>query len=150
MSWESLERSAEKGPISIGVKLILIIAFLALVIGVTSFILMPAREAARVVEKTLDADNVIYNYEYFKQAWQDIGAMDKKIVTAQAAIDSFSESAGPREKWDFRDKEESARLKTNLTGLQNVRADMVATYNARAKMANRSIFMGKDVPPSVE
>jgi hypothetical protein len=150
MSWESLEKSADKGPISFGVRIILIVITLAVVIGVARFILMPVTQAAKVVEKTLDADNVIYNYEYFKQAYQDIGAIDKKIVTAQAAINEFSESAGSREKWDSRDKEESARLKTNLTGLQNVRNDMVATYNARAMMVNRSIFMGKDVPASVE
>ena len=150
MSWDSLERSAEKGPISLGVRLILIVVVLAVVIWGIRLFLMPAQQAARIAEKTLDADNVIYNYEYFKQAYQDIGAMDLKIATAGAAIDDFNESAGPREKWDFRDKEESARLRTNLTGLQNVRNDMVATYNARARMVNRSIFMGKDVPSLIE
>jgi hypothetical protein len=150
MSWDSLDKSADKGPVSLGVRVILIIAVLAIVGGGVRFLLMPANQAAKAVEKTLDADNAIYNYEYFKQAYQDICAMDKKIATAQAAVDEFSEDAGPREKWDSQDKQEGARLKTNLTGLRNVRNDLVATYNARAKMVNRSIFMGKDVPASIE
>jgi hypothetical protein len=119
-------------------------------VWIGGLILFPVQQAGRVVEKTLDADNVIYNYEYFKQAWQDVQAMDQKIITARTAIDDFNVSAGGRDKWDFRDKEESARLSTNLTGLRNVRNDMVATYNARARMVNRSIFMGKDVPSSIE
>ena len=109
----------------------------------------PARQAAKVVEKTLDADNAIYNYEYFKQAYQDIQAMDKKIATAQSAVDEFIKSAGPREKWDFRDKEEGVRLTTNLVGLKNVRDDLIATYNARSKMVNRAIFQGHDTPEMI-
>ena len=117
---------------------------------VLRLMLYPAAQATKVYEKTLDADNAIYNYEYFKQAYQDILATGQKIVTAQAAVDEFIKTAGPRDKWDFRDKEESARLATNLTGLKNVRNDMVATYNARSKMANRSIFQGRELPVSIE
>ena len=117
---------------------------------VARLVLYPAEQATKIVKKTLDADNVIYNYEYFKQAFQDIKAMDLKIATAQSAVEEFNKSAGPREKWDFRDKDESSRLNSNLVGAKNVRNDMVATYNARSKMVNRSIFMGRDVPAEIE
>ncbi|MFA6445757.1 MAG: hypothetical protein WCW14_00715 [Candidatus Paceibacterota bacterium] len=132
------------------VRVIFIILGAMVGIWVVHLVLYPANQATRVYEKMLDADNAIYNYEFFKQAYQDIKAMDEKIVTARAAVDQFVKDTGPRDKWDFRDKEESARLNTNLIGLKNVRNDMVATYNGRAKMVNRSIFMGKDVPSSID
>lgn len=113
-------------------------------------VLYPADQAVKVYEKTLDADNAIYNYEYFKQAYQDVRAMDVRIANAQAELDAFVNSAGPRDKWDRDDKTEHARLSANLTGTRNVRADLVATYNARARMANRSLFMGRDIPQSID
>lgn len=111
-------------------------------------VLYPANQAVKVYEKTLDADNIIYNYEYFKQQYQDILAIDKKIINAKSELDNFI-SLTPRQNWDFQDKQEYSRLTTNLTGLKNVKNEMVATYNARANMVNRKIFMGKDVPAQI-
>lgn len=112
-------------------------------------VMYPANQAQRIYEKTLDADNVIYNYEYFKQAYHDIKAMDEKERAARAELLSFTDSSGPRSGWDFRDKDEHARLSANVTGIQQVRAEMVSQYNARANMVNRKIFMGTDVPAQV-
>jgi len=108
------------------------------------------QQTGEVVKKTVSADNVIYNYEYFKRQYQDVQAQDRKIELAKQVLDDFLKSAGPRENWDFRDKEEQQRLQANLTGLNNVRAEMRAEYNARSKMVNRNIFMGKDVPAEIE
>jgi len=108
------------------------------------------QQTGEVVKKTVSADNVIYNYEYFKRQYQDVQAQDRKIELAKQVLDDFLKSAGPRENWDFRDKEEQQRLQANLTGLNNVRAEMRAEYNARSKMVNRNIFIGKDVPAEIE
>ena len=148
-------KSKERGMSKIGVVgavvLVTVLVFvLVIVLRVVGLAFYAGDQAAVVVEKTVSADNVIYNYEYFKKQYQDIQAQDKKIVVAKQALEDFLKSAGPRENWDFRDKEEQQRLQANLTGLANVRAEMVAEYNARAKMANRSIFMTKDVPAQVE
>lgn len=119
-----------------------------------SCVLHPAvyagQQANKVFEKTLDADNAIYNYEWFKSQLQNVGSMDRKIEIAQGQLTAFQESAGPRDKWDFRDKEEAARLAANLSGIRNVRSDMVAEYNARSRMANRAIFKGRDVPEFIQ
>jgi hypothetical protein len=133
---------------------IIFFAILALLASLASCVLLrpavyTAQQANKVFEKTVDADNMIYNYEWFKSRVQDIWSMDRKIVIARGELASFLEGAGPREKWDFRDKEEAARLRTNYIGICNVRSDMVAEYNARSRMANRAIFMGKDVPEFV-
>jgi len=140
--WEKLEKKISKGPLHafFGILVIMIVIGLVLhFIGLLS-------QSGKIVAKTVDADNVIYNYEYFKEAYQDVQATDLKIVNAQEAIDAFTVAAGPRSEWDFSDKEEVARLNTVLLGLKNYRAEVAAKYNARSKMANRSIFKGGELP----
>lgn len=124
-----------------------VLGFFVLVTGAffLRITLYPAAQAVRIYEKTADADNVIYNYEYFKQQYQDIQSFQRKIVTAKEELSSFK-NLTPRENWDFQDKQEYSRLTANLTGLKNMLNDMVGQYNARANMVNRKIFMGTNVP----
>jgi ABC-type Fe3+-hydroxamate transport system substrate-binding protein len=108
-----------------------------------------ADTTTQIVDKTLNADNVVNNYEWFKQQAEDNTALLKKTEAAEQAVNSFNKDAGPREKWTFEDKIESARLAAVHLGLQSQREDLVATYNARSKMANRSIFK-QGVPSHLE
>lgn len=102
-----------------------------------------------VIDKTLDPNNVIYNYEYFKQANQDIQALDQKIADAQTAANNFDAQFKNRKDMDRDDKQESDRLHAVLAGLQQERLTEVATYNARAQMANRNIFQTHDLPSHI-
>ncbi len=93
-----------------------------------------------IIQKTYNADNVIYNYEWFKQTAEDIKATEKQTADAQVAIQSFEQAAGPRDKWTFEDKTEDSRLRAVFQGLQNHYTSLVADYNAHAAEANRNIF----------
>lgn len=103
-----------------------------------------------VIDKTINADNAIYNYEWFKQQAEDIKALQNKQQIAQQAFETFKSEAGKRENWTFEDKTESARLAAVSQGLKNQLEDVVATYNARAKMANRNIFKDGIIPSAFE
>ena len=98
------------------------------------------------VSKTINADNAIYNYEWFKQTHEDIEATKRKLDNASITLDVFKEEAGPRVDWTFEDKTESSRLGTIKLGLQNHLEQIIANYNARAKMANRNIFQNSILP----
>ena len=128
----------------------MILLAIVLFVFVLRIVCTPVEQETRIHEKTIDADNVVHNYEFFKQQAQDIKATDAKIKTAQTEMSSFKEVAGDRDEWDYNDKNEYARLTANVTGLKNYRNEQVATYNARAKMANRSIFKTKELPESFE
>lgn len=106
-------------------------------------------QANRVFEKTFDADNMVGNYEWFKQQYQDIKAYDVKITASQLSFDTFLNSAGDRKTWTFEDKQEYNRQNTVINALKIQRASMVAEYNARASMANRNIFRTNDLPESL-
>ena len=145
MGWEDVERSVEKGPVPAFLKIGGIVLFIVIVCAVVGFVLNPFRQAGRIMDKTIDADNVIYNYEWFKQRHQDIEAIDSKIADADATVEQFKVDAGPRDGWHREDREEHSRLSSVALGLKQQRADLAAEYNARSMMVNRSIFKAGDV-----
>lgn len=104
-----------------------------------------------IIDQTLTADNAIYNYEWFKQQYEDIDASKKKLANAQDSYSAFKASLpASRTKWSFEDKQEDARLNSVVLGLQNYLEQLVADYNARAKMANRNIFQDGVIPSFIE
>lgn len=150
--WERTAERVERGPVSAMVTIgclsavALVIVGLFVVVGSSlGFIANPFKQAARVINKTIDADNVIYNYEWFKRQHESIGAIDGKIAESDTAVRSYEESLGDRKDWDREDKIEHSRLESVLLGLRQQREDMVAEYNARSRMANRNIFKAGDI-----
>lgn len=113
---------------------------LGVVLGVISLPFNIFNQANRIINKTIDADNVIYNYEWFKKVCGEIKAQDSIVDRAIAAQDEFEASAGDRSTWDWNDKNEHAMLRQNVTGAKNTRASMAQEYDARARMMNRAIF----------
>ena len=101
-------------------------------------------------DKTLNAENAIYNYEYFKQQKESIDALNQKLGNANESIISFKESAGDRKDWTFEDKDEYSRLNAVKDGLYNQLKDAIADYNAKSNMANRSIFKDNIVPNYID
>lgn len=103
-----------------------------------------------VVDKTINADNALYNYEWFKRQKESIDATNKKLIIAQNAVDNFKSEAGDRKDWTFEDKNESARLSAVAQGIESQLRDMIAEYNARTKMANRNIFQDGILPDFID
>ena len=91
-----------------------------------------------VAEQTLNAENAIYQYEWFLQTAEDIVALNKKEKRAEQNIQEFKVTADSTRE----DKNELARLRAIKTGISNMLDDTMAKYNARSKMANRAIFKG--------
>lgn len=145
MPWQAYEKAAERGPAAILWKVGFLFLGIVIVVGLVGFVLNPFRQAGRIVNQTIDADNVLYNYEWFKQRHEGINAIDRKIEESKFAITSFDEAAGDRADWHREDREEHARLSAVLLGLKQQRADLAAEYNARSRMVNRSIFKAGDV-----
>ncbi len=103
------------------------------------------------IEKTINADNAIYNYEWFKQKKEDIDAGKNKLVNARTTYDSFKMSLPTdRIKWGFEDKTEDGRLRTVVLGLENHLEQMIADYNARSRMATRNIFEDHVLPDFID
>lgn len=154
MSWKPYEKAAEGGPMSLFWKILVPITTIIVVVSVLGFaismVFNPFRQVGRVINKTIDADNMIYNYEWFKQRHESIGAIDVKILDSSVVVGQFKEDVGPRADWHREDREEFSRLSSVLLGLKQQRADLAAEYNARSRMVNRAIFKAGDVElPSI-
>jgi hypothetical protein len=120
-------------------------------------LLFPASVANNMIDtaydanrKVINADNAIYNYEWFKQQYQDIEASKKQLVNARTSLASFEAAAGDRKDWTFEDKNEHARLMTVVLGIQNNLESQIADYNARASMATRNIFEDSVLPSYID
>ncbi len=101
-------------------------------------------------DKTLNADNAIYNYEWFKRQKESIDATVQKLGIANKTVENFKIDAGERKDWTFEDKTESARLNAISQGIENQLKDMIAEYNARTQMANRAIFQDGILPSYID
>jgi len=124
-----------------GLVAVLILGTLSFVCGIVS---LPFRSARGIADRTLDADNVIYNYEWFKTQHESVGALRRQLRNATNTFNGFIAEAGRRDSWGFEEKQESARLRAVVLGLNNRLEDAVALYNARSRMVNRAIFKTGD------
>jgi hypothetical protein len=150
MSWESFEKEIERGPIAaMGAFWKVGICGLIL-LGLTTCGVLVVTKPFKMGAEVLSTDNIIYNYEWFKQRHEDITAIDRKIELADEDVARFKEDAGPRKDWKREDRTEASRLQSIATGLKQQRADLVADYNARSRMVNRSIFKGTDTPEEIK
>lgn len=149
MSRYDFENRPGRSSFKAGLIGIAVLAGLSLVGGIAFGGLNLLAQPGRVVQKTFDADNMIYNYEWFRTQYADIQSMDAKIAAVQQSIASFEASAGERSTWASSDRNRWDFLNSQLIGLQNQRTTMVATYNGRSSQANRSIFMA-GLPETVQ
>ena len=149
MSWKSWEQTSERGPGPLLLRVSIFVGLALACFAIVGFCVNPWRQASRIVAKTIDADNVLYNYEWYKQRQQDLQSLDAKVASANETVAVFKDECGPRSEWKREDREESARLGAVALGLGQQRNDMAAEYNARVTMANRAIFKSGELPDSV-
>lgn len=130
------------------VGLFLVYLVLGYTLAAMSIIALPlfklqtqVNSAQGIINKTYDPNNAIYNYDWFKERYQAIQAIDTQIQQAQDAETSYNDAL-PKDRttWGYAQQTESARLHSVVLGLQNEKQQMVAEYNARAEEANRNIF----------
>lgn len=100
-----------------------------------------------VVNKTLDADNAIYNYEWFIEQESNIRVCLKNEEIAKEEWELFkSELPEDRLLWDKDDKQEESSLRNSYYALEKLTNLAIEKYNSRAEMVSRNIF--KDNLPS--
>lgn len=95
-------------------------------------------QAGRVINKTIDADNVLHNYEWFFDTSTQIKARVQQIGVHSELFRTEKEPS------------ERSRLRIEMVAMQQSCRDMAAKYNANAAKANRSIFRSNDTPESIE
>ncbi len=99
--------------------------------------------ASEIIDKTYDADNAIYNYEWFKTQYEKIEANRQQVGVMKESLSEFKILYGNASTWGYSTRQEYDRLNSVMISLRNQDKNLVAEYNARSKMANREIFKDK-------
>lgn len=105
-----------------------------IVLGGVGFVANSLMQPGRIVSKTLDADNVIQNYEWFHDANGNYLARVSQIKQFKAM--NAAET----------DPQEKARLRIEMAAVQQSCRDLSRRYNANAAKMNRGIFRERILP----
>lgn len=125
------------------------ILFFAVVGGIgwcAHAVFYPVDQAQQVIEKTLNADNVIYNYEWFHQHHSDWQAAGVNADAKQEELIQFMATAGPRSSWGIATQREENQLRVELSGMRAHQVNLANEYNAHVGMANRNLFRERNLP----
>jgi hypothetical protein len=134
MSYRDEFKSAEKQAYWSFPRIIFGLFVIAIGFGVLNFITLPGQIASR----TLNADNIINNYEWFHDTNNAFIARTGQIATHKTIITGAS------------DAQEKSRLTIELAAMQQSCRELVGKYNANATKSNRSIFMGTTTPVNLD
>ena len=94
-----------------------------------------ATAPSRVINKTLETDNIIYNYEWFFNTNAQFNARAAQIREYQAITET--------------DPDERIRLRTELSAMKQSCRELANSYNANAMKLNRAFFRSKNLPETL-
>ena len=123
-------------------KVIALLAVLALSVGfpvgcaVLSTVSTVATAPSRVINKTLETDNIIYNYEWFFNTNAQYNARVAQISEYKTFTDT--------------DPAERALLRTELSAVKQSCRELANNYNANAMKLNRAFFRSKNLPETLD
>lgn len=116
------------------IKIILPLMILGFVISWVGGFLNVASQPAKIMQKTLDADNVIHNYEWFHDVYTQQAARVNQVKQFKGFLSSET------------DKEEKQRLRMEMAAQQMSCRNLVAKYNANSEKMNVRIFKDWSLP----
>lgn len=114
------------------------------------WVTQPVRTASEVREKVGNADNVINTYEGFFDLCGGVRALDKKITAKRVEIAAYDKRHPNGDSGDrYQAAPKRDRLDTELTGLQQQRADLAEKYNTDSAKANKDLFKSRSLPERI-
>jgi hypothetical protein len=100
-----------------------------------------------VISRTLDGNNILFNYENFKDmfegAKQQVANMNKAKLSQKDVKTTYGEDA---KQWPKDVRDQYSFLQQNIDGYNMQYQSIVARYNADSKKLNRNLFKDKALP----
>lgn len=107
-----------------------------MVLHVLGVIGTAATAPGRVINKTLETNNIIFNYEWY--------------FDTNAAYTSRVQQIAAHSKLISKSKEPDKALQIELAAMEQSCRDLVTKYNANSAKFNRAIFKSNDLPPVLD
>ena len=146
--WDDYEKSAEKGPLSLGFKVIIGLVALLLAGGAAFYALSWFSEAGGVAREEGGPRAAVKKYSWFKDAAQALQAKKANIEASEAGL------AAAKEEWRDvpptevpRDAREAIELRRKeLLGLKANFNQLAAEYNANVRKVHWEVFNTENLP----
>lgn len=117
-----------------------------IVLTVASTVLTPLFTAHDVVKKTLDADNVLTNYEMYKDLYNGAKQQVVNIHNAEESMKHIKDTYGEPTTWPKDVRAQYDNYNQTLEGLKMQYNRTVSDYNSNSTKLNRNLFKDKNLP----
>ena len=97
-----------------------------------------ATAPGRVIQRTLETDNIIHNYEWFHDTWAAYRAKLDQIATHSSLLD------------EAEDSRERSQIRTEVAAMRQKCRSLAEQYRANATKTNRGIFQGREAPETLD
>lgn len=146
--WGSYEKSAEKGPASLFLKVTALVVGCGLVLAAIGYGLGWFGEAAQVAQEEFGPRAALKKYEWFKEQAAAIKKMDQDVVMYEKRVKDvesrYSSYGENRTKWPLDARiqygHESQVARDDLVAIASQRNNLVKEYNAASSKFNWSPF----------
>jgi hypothetical protein len=123
-----------------------IILLISALCWIGNALFFPVDQSKKIIEATFNAENVIYNYEWFHKQYNDYLSAISQENIKQQEVNQFMATAGSRENWTVSTQNEERQLRIELNGLRSNRINIASEYNSHLNMTNRNIFRQHSLP----
>lgn len=134
-------------------KLILGLVFIFILVIATKIMFFPVNVADKVVntangviDQTLTANNVLANYEQFKDLYNGAKSQVQNIKNAEKGISELKSMYGEASTWSKDVRAEYSHSKENVDGYVMQYQSLVKEYNSNSSKVNRNLFKDKKLP----
>lgn len=133
MSWDSLERKAEKGPFGLIIAISIGLIGVSVVFGVISYALGWFSEAGKVAQEQFGPAALLKKYESFK----DMSAqLDARLSTIKVHENKVAKMEADKANWTRPDKEAYYIKVDELAGIKAAFNNLAAEYNSNMAKDN--------------
>src|SRR3990167_3223737 len=132
-TWQDYEKSAERGPMAIAVKIILAVFALFIFVSVIGYGLGWFGEAARVTQEEFGPKAMLEKYEWFKDAAANLEKKQADVGVYESRTKAMNETYKdlPRQKWPREDREQYNVWVSEVAGVKASYNQLAADYNSQ-------------------
>lgn len=134
-------------------KLILGVLLVCIIVIGTKIIFFPVNVADKVidtangvVDKTLNANNAIINYEQYKDLYNGAKSQVQNIKNSEKGIADLKNLYGESPTWSKDVRQDYSHLKENIDGYSMQYQSLAKEYNSNSSKVNRNLFKDKSLP----
>ena len=151
-TWDDYDKAAEKGPMSLALKVIFFMVVISVVLGSIGYTLGWFSDAATVAKQEFGPSAMLKKYEWFKDAAAQLEKKQADIGVYDGRTKAMGETYKnlPRQKWPREDREQYNVWSSEVAGVKASYNMLAAEYNAQMVKFNWRFANAGDLPKGAD